>query len=53
LEVMHKIILLCDEMKIVTKRISDVYNEMDLLKQEIKIIKRHHKNKYPGSNIFS
>ncbi len=52
LEVMHKIILLCDEMKIVTKRISDVYNEMDLIKDEIKIIKRIHKNKYPGSDLF-
>ncbi|EOL0850246.1 plasmid mobilization protein MobA [Escherichia coli] len=53
LDVMHKIISLCAEMKEVTQRISDIYNEMDLLKQEIKIIKRHHKNKYPGSNIFS
>ncbi|MCI3409632.1 mobilization protein, partial [Escherichia coli] len=52
LEVMHKIILLCDEMKIVTKRISDVYNEMDLIKDEIKIIKRIHKDKYPGSDLF-
>ena len=52
LEVMHKIILLCDEMKIVTKRISDVYNEMDLIKDEIKIIKSIHKNKYPGSDLF-
>ncbi|MEI8494025.1 plasmid mobilization protein MobA, partial [Escherichia coli] len=52
LEVMHKIILLCDEMKIVTKRISDIYNEMDLIKDEIKIIKRLHKNKYPGSDLF-
>ncbi|CDL28446.1 hypothetical protein [Escherichia coli ISC7] len=49
---MHKIILLCDEMKIVTKRISDVYNEMDLIKDEIKIIKGIHKNKYPGSDLF-
>ncbi|EEW1991192.1 TPA: plasmid mobilization protein MobA [Escherichia coli] len=53
LEVMNKIISLCAEMKVVTQRISDIYNQMDLLKQEIKIIKRHHKNKYPGSNIFS
>ncbi|MCD3963704.1 mobilization protein, partial [Escherichia coli] len=53
LDVMHKIISLCAEMKEVTQRISVIYNEMDLLKQEIKIIKRHHKNKYPGSNIFS
>ncbi|MCV5465690.1 hypothetical protein OFM95_24240, partial [Escherichia coli] len=52
LEVMHKIILLCDEMKIVTKRISDVDNEMDLIKDEIKIIKRIHKDKYPGSDLF-
>ncbi|MCV5496647.1 mobilization protein, partial [Escherichia coli] len=52
LEVMHKIILLYDEMKIVTKRISDIYNEMDLIKDEIKIIKRLHKNKYPGSDLF-
>ena len=52
LEVMHKIILLCDEMKIVTKRISDIYNEMDLIKEEIKIIKRIHIDKYPGSDLF-
>ncbi|EKH7593888.1 mobilization protein [Escherichia coli] len=53
LDVMHKIILLCGEMKTVTQRISDIYNEMDLIKQEIKIIKRDHKNKYPGSNLFN
>ena len=53
LDVMHKIISLCGEMKTVTQRISDIYNEMDLIKQEIKIIKRDHKNKYPGSNLFN
>ncbi|MDT1730452.1 mobilization protein, partial [Escherichia coli] len=53
LEVMHKIILLCDEMKTVTKRISDIYNKMDLIKEEIKVIKKIHKNKYPGSNLFN
>ncbi|HIB4975766.1 TPA: plasmid mobilization protein MobA [Escherichia coli] len=53
LDVMHKIISLYGEMKTVTQRISDIYNEMDLIKQEIKIIKRDHKNKYPGSNLFN
>ena len=39
LDVMHKIISLCGEMKTVTQRISDIYNEMDLIKQEIKMLK--------------
>ncbi|MCZ5544937.1 mobilization protein, partial [Escherichia coli] len=53
LEVMHKIISLCTEMKVVTKRISNIYKEMDLIKEEIKVIKKIHKNKYPGSNLFN
>ena len=53
LEVMHNIISLCTEMKVVTKRISNIYKEMDLIKEEIKVIKKIHKNKYPGSNLFN
>lgn len=53
LEVMHKIISLCTEMKVVTKMISNIYKEMDLIKEEIKVIKKIHKNKYPGSNLFN
>ncbi|MCL7146876.1 plasmid mobilization protein MobA, partial [Escherichia coli] len=52
LEVMHKIISLCTEMKEITQKISNIYKEMDLIIEEIKIIKREHKNKYPGSNLF-
>ncbi|EOT8835215.1 plasmid mobilization protein MobA, partial [Escherichia fergusonii] len=36
LDVMHKIISLCAEMKEVTQRISDIYKKMDLIKEEIK-----------------
>ncbi len=53
LDVMHKIITLCAEAKEVILRNSDIYKEMDLLKQEIKIIKQHYKNKYPGSDLFN
>ncbi|WP_250205621.1 plasmid mobilization protein MobA, partial [Escherichia coli] len=53
LDVMHKIISLCAEMKEVTQRISDIYKKMDLIKEEIKAIKKIHKNKYPGSNLFN
>ncbi|RZY59267.1 mobilization protein, partial [Escherichia coli] len=37
----------------VTQRISDIYKKMDLIKEEIKAIKKIHKNKYPGSNLFN
>ncbi|MCZ5028326.1 hypothetical protein O5904_23880, partial [Escherichia coli] len=46
LDVMHKIITLCAEAKEVILRNSDIYKEMELLKQEIKIIKQYYKNKY-------
>ncbi|MCZ6353470.1 hypothetical protein O5163_25295, partial [Escherichia coli] len=51
--VLHKIITLCAEAKEVILRNSDIYKEMDLLKQEIKIIKQYYKNKYPGSDLFN
>ena len=41
LDVMHKIISLCAEMKEVTQRISDIYKKMDLIKEEIKAIKKY------------
>ncbi|NUD69545.1 mobilization protein, partial [Escherichia coli] len=46
LDVMHKIISLCAEMKEVTQRVSDIYKQLASINEEIKSVTKIHKNKY-------